>query len=352
MSKRHHPKPANPAPPAPADDEEHPEPGVAGSDAIATLEKHKGLVLAVTLAIALAVCLLLVFKELGRQKNAEAGAAFTAAAAERSIEKLDAVVADFSGTVAAGNALLTKAEIQADGGNTEDAKATFTAFVNDFPDHPLHDQGLYALGNLHQSAGDNAKAAEFYDRLLGESPDSEVGPLVTIRKGDIALAEADALLAEGKSGEAEERKKEAERLYNESITKREFRMSPFYDLANARLELLVVGRPPVVPPPPKPEPKPEPKPKPETGAAAPTPGAGDKPKAPAKPAAPKTQTPSAPAKPVSTEPAPKPAAAPTTPPSADKPKKPAAPTPSPEPAPKPAPSSPPSPPASGVPKTN
>ncbi len=244
-----------------------PVPGEAGNQAIELLDKHRNVVMTVAAVAVLAICASLVLRELGRQKASEAAQAYSTAAGERSIEKLDAVTAEHAGTVPAGNALLTKADIQLAQEKFEDAKVTLLTFVEKFEDHPRHAQGLYALGNLSHRNGDFENATSFYDRALAASPSGDLGPLILIRKGDIALSQAEGLREEGKKEEAEAKVDEARQHYEDSITRPEFRSSPFIAMAESRLALAEVGDVPVVPAPPKPEPTPEP----EKAPAAPAP---------------------------------------------------------------------------------
>lgn len=299
-----------------------PVPGEAGSQAIELLDRHRNTVMIVAVVAVLAICASLVLRELNRQKRSEAAQAFSTAAGERSIEKLDAVVTDYEGSASAGNALLTKAEVQLDQDKFEDAKTTLLTFVDKYGNHPRHAQGLYALGNLSQRTGDLEAAADYYDRALAADSAGDMGPLMLIRKGDLALAQADSLRAAGKTEEAEAKVEEALQQYEESITRPEFRSSPYIEIAEQRLDLAKVGDVPVVPAPPEPEPEPEPAPAPAETNPAPAKPAAEK------PAEPKAETKPAPAKPAAEKPKaeqpdqPKPAAKPA--PEAEAPAKPKA----------------------------
>ncbi|MCB1230768.1 MAG: tetratricopeptide repeat protein [Verrucomicrobiae bacterium] len=342
-----------------------PVPGEAGNQAIELLDKHRNTVMLVAVVAVLAICGTLVVRELNRQKLSEASQAFSEAAGERSIEKLDTVVADFAGSIPAGNALLTKAEIQLDREKYEDAKVTLLTFVDKYSKHPRHAQGLYALGNLSHVTGDYDTARDYYDRALADDPSGDIGPLILIREGDIALAQAEDLRKAGKKDEAEAKVQEARQSYEESITRPEFRSNPFIDMAEDRLALADVGDVPVVPAPPEPKPEPAPEkpaaapapatpPKAKVDGAAPAtkPAAGTgkpQPKPTATPGEKKATPPATPAKPAapkpadSTPPPPKPKPAADTPaPNDSKPDTKKAPAPAPAPAetPKPAPDKP------------
>ena len=232
-------------------------PGDAGNQAIDMLDRHKNLVIIVVAATAVAIIGGLIISELKKQASSEAAQAFSSAAKERSTEDLDAVVSEHPDTLAAGNAVLTKADLLQSQQKFEDAKIAFMTFVEKFPDHPRHPQGLYALGNLSHSNGDFEGAIEFYDRAMEAAPDGDLGPLLLIRKGDIALSQAESLREAGKTEEADAQVDAAKQLYEESITRPEFRASPFISLAESRLDLADIGQVPVVPAPPEPEPEPE-----------------------------------------------------------------------------------------------
>lgn len=237
-----------------------PVPGAAGQQAIDMLDRHRNLVIAVVAFSVVGVLGTVVLKELKRQKISEASQAFSTAADERSIEKLDAVAADYPDSIAAGNAMITKAEIQLAEQKFEDARISFLTFVEKYPKHPRQAQGIYALGNLSHESGDLEKALEFYDRALSEGATADLGPLLLIRKGDIALAQAESLRQAGKEAEAEEKINAAKQSYEESITRPEFRASPFIEMAETRLALADIGDVPVVPAPPEPEPETAPEP--------------------------------------------------------------------------------------------
>jgi TolA-binding protein len=237
-----------------------PEPGKAGLQAIDTIEKHQTKVIVGTLAAALLICGGLVIREYSAHKRTVAAEAYTQAASARSIEQLDTVVAKYSGSIAAGNALLSKAEIQLSQEKTEDARITLLAFTDKYRKHPRYAQGLFAIGNIQHNAGNAAEAADYYDRALAATPDADIAPLVLIRKGDLIMAEADKLLAEGNKEEAEAKKNEARTLYEDSG--RRYPANPFVPLAAEKIDILAIGVVPVVdPPPPAPEPAPVPEPK-------------------------------------------------------------------------------------------
>jgi TolA-binding protein len=219
--------------------------------------------------VAILICGILVSGQLKKQKHLAAGSAYSSALSKKEVAAFDAVAVDFPGTIAAGNAMLSKAELQIDQGKPEDARATLETFTSDFPKHPRHAQGLFALGNLYHTSGDAAKAKDYYQQCIDEQPDGELTPLARIRLGDLALEAGD--------------KEAADQRYQESYT-----LHPgnrFVEYAEEKIALLKIGNPPKVkrPEPPQPEPAPEAEPKAE--AAKPGPAgapANEKGKAPAK----------------------------------------------------------------------
>ena len=235
--------------PTPASDENAPtqersvEEALAESnadDAIASLEKNKTLIVGAIILATVAVCGFLVMKQVNAAKHSDASKAFSAAQTSRDPAALDKVAADFPGSLSAGNAMLTKADIQLDRKESADAKATFEAFVKDFQSHPRLAQGLFAIANIEHVAGNADAAKSYYEKTLEAQPDGDLSPLARIRLGDLALEGGDA--------------EKAELLYLESISKHAG--NPFVDKATQKIELAKIGNPPVVD---RPEPKPEPK---------------------------------------------------------------------------------------------
>ncbi len=297
---------------------------------IDAIDRNRKQILIVIVGAAVVIGAVLISRQVETQKHLEAGAAFSKAAASRDIAALDGVLVEYPESIAAGNALLTKADIQIDQGKAKDAQTTLESFVNDFKSHPQHAQGLFALANVLHIAGDKEKAKTYYEQTISEQPDGELAPLSRIRLGDLALESGD--------------KDTADQQYQDSFIKHPG--NPFTSLAEEKIALIKIGNPPVVdrpkpPAPPKKEEAPKPaapkKPKVAVPAKkAPVKPATTKPKAakpkkaPApkpvtkpKPAPVKKATPPAPAKPAANpkppvKPAPKPQPKPATPPPAPK----------------------------------
>ncbi len=214
------------------------------ADVISQLEGNKKIMLIAILGLTLAFGTVVVVRELVSQKHLAAAEAYSQAAHSRSVEELDQVVSDYPKSLAAGDALLTKSELQITSGKPEDAQVTLLTFIEKHKKHPRHAQGLFGLGNLHQIGGDVENAGKYYDRVLKEYPDSDIAPLAMIRQGDL-------LLAQGK-------KEEARQKY-ESIMPT-YRGTPFFERIEEKIALLDVEKLPVVPAPEEPAPEPTVKP--------------------------------------------------------------------------------------------
>lgn len=244
-----------------------------------TIDRHRTKILAFVALSAIVLCAVLITGQLKKQKHLAAASAFTSAVTKGEIAALDGVLVDFPGTVPAGNALLSKAELQIDQGKPADAVATLDRFLADFSAHPRYAQGLFALANLHHQSGESQKARDFYEKVIGAQPDGELTPLARIRLGDLALEAGDTETADAR--------------YQESFTLHPG--NPFFSYAEEKIALLKVGNPPQVD---KPAP-PAPAEATTTGTPAPAPAKPEAPKAatpapaaaPAKPEAPKAGTP-------------------------------------------------------------
>lgn len=275
------------------------------ADVISKLESNKLMVLVAILGLALAFSAVVVVRELSSQKHLAAAEAYSLAAQSRSVEEIDLVIADYPTSIAAGDALLTKSELQITSGKSKDAQVTLLTFIEKHKKHPRHAQGIFALGNLYQIGGEAENAGKYYDRVLTEYPDSDIAPLAMIRQGDL-------LLAQGKKDEARQK--------YESIMPA-YRGTAFFERVEEKIALLDVEKLPVVPAPKEPAPKPTP---PVKKSSPPT-----APKSVPKSAPEKTPTPAAPEKPAaktgekpSSPPAPTPQSKANTPPpkpTADKP---------------------------------
>jgi tetratricopeptide (TPR) repeat protein len=211
------------------------------SGIVDSIEKNRIILFGSVLGIFALIAGYLVLKQMASQRHIKAGQMFTEAAASKSIEGLDKVVIDFAGSIAAGNALLTKADLLINQSKSEDAMKVLNEVIKDFPDHPRYVQAFYMLANLYHKSGDFAKARENYAKVLEIQPDAELSPIATIRLGDIELSEGNA--------------EKARQKYEESFTK--FPGNAFFATAERRITQLKLGKPTEIERPKPPEEKKE-----------------------------------------------------------------------------------------------
>lgn len=125
-------------------------------------------------------------------KANEAAEAFTSA---KTIEDCDLVISRYSGTNAAANALLLKADLLWDQNKKSSAVDVLKDFTSKHAGHPLAVQALLGLGSKLDAMGDRKEAQTVFERVVNEFASSEAAPLAQVRLGDL-------LWAEGKSDEA------------------------------------------------------------------------------------------------------------------------------------------------------
>jgi len=221
------------------------------SGIVDSIEKNRIILLSAIFAVFAIIAGFFVFKQLAAQRHLEAGRMFTEAAASKNIDALNKVIADFPGSIAAGNAVLTKADIFINQGKPEDASKLLDEMARDGANHPRHVQAFYMLANIYHKSGDFAKARANYNKVLELQPDAELSPITVIRLGDIELAEGNA--------------EKARQKYEESFTK--YPGSAFFATAERRIAQLKLGTPTEIERPKPPEEKKEPStPAPAVGA--------------------------------------------------------------------------------------
>ncbi|MCC6883957.1 MAG: tetratricopeptide repeat protein, partial [Verrucomicrobiales bacterium] len=197
----------------------------------------------------------IIFNQLTNEALLESGKAYSKAAQSNTVEKYEEVIKNQAGSLAAGNALLSKAELLMTTGKTEDARATLLTFVDGYKNHPRLPQGYDALGMLAFAAEDHDKAADFFQKAIKSGPASEVVPLVEIHHADLLAAKAASLSKAGKAEEAAVAEADAIARYD-SVMKR-FAGGAYADMVVERIATAKQKEVPRVAPPapPKEEPK-------------------------------------------------------------------------------------------------
>jgi TolA-binding protein len=221
----------------------------------AFLEKNfRKIVLLVVIAVAAVAVIGMV-----RYKSHQTGlAAAELVSSAKTVEDCDLVVQKYPGSVAAGNAMLVKADLLWKANKKDSAIGVLKDFTKSFPKHPFFLSALMGLASKLESAGDKGEAKAIYERMSSEFGKSEFAPLAQIRLGDM-------LWADGKD-------EEAKKLFEGLPSKYPGELS--VNMSQNRLDLIAAGLPTKEVDGP-PQPKKEDKPGDSTGASAPiqiTPG--------------------------------------------------------------------------------
>jgi predicted negative regulator of RcsB-dependent stress response len=198
--------------------------------------------------IALAVLVVLLIgigyaRHLSRQTELEAATAFTSA---KTTEDCDVVAQRYSGTTAAGNALLLKASLLWNAGKKESSVGVLQDFIKNQPDHLLLPYARISLGSKQASLGEKDAARTTLQAIVRDYPKSEPAAAAETQLGDI-------LWSEGKVDEAR-------KVFTD--LPRNYPGSPFIDEVNQRIKAMDAGLPSkevdAPPPPPKPAAAPAP----------------------------------------------------------------------------------------------
>ena len=210
-----------PAPqPAPA-----PEPQISAFEQL--VETHFRSILIGAGAIA-AACL--VWGGISYMSNRSAETAAIEAAGAKTVEDCDLVVQHHPGSVAAGNALLTKAKLLWDQNKKDTAVAVLRDFTAKYSSHPFIGQASIGLASRLEAMGGKSEVAEakgIYEKVAKENPKADVGALAQMRL-------ADMLWNDGK-------KDEAKAIY-ESLPSTLIG-SPFFDHNKSRLDWYAANLP-------------------------------------------------------------------------------------------------------------
>jgi predicted negative regulator of RcsB-dependent stress response len=143
----------------------------------------------------IAVIAIIAFGLIRHQSSLKANEAAEAFTSAKTIEDCDLVISRYSGTNAAANALLLKADLLWEQNKKSSAVDVLKDFTSKHAGHPLAVQALLGLGSKLDAMGDRKEAQTVFERVLNEFASSEAAPLAQVRLGDL-------LWAEGKSDEA------------------------------------------------------------------------------------------------------------------------------------------------------
>ena len=201
------------------------------------LEKNfKKLIIGALLVVAAVVIATI----LRHRSNEAAFAAAVAATQAKTPEDCDLVVVNHPGTVAAGNALITKARLLWEANKKDSSVAVLSEFVASYNKHPLHVQGISTLATRQENLGKLDEASKLYEQILADYPNEDLAGLAKLRLGDI-------LWQQGKEAEAK-------KIYEEFP--RSFPGSPWFEDNQSRLEWIAAALPTKEVEAPKPPPAP------------------------------------------------------------------------------------------------
>jgi tetratricopeptide (TPR) repeat protein len=124
-------------------------------------------------------------------------------AAADSIDAWRAVIRQFPGSMAAGNASLRIAMKLRDDGKLPDSDAAYEAFVHDFPKHPLVVNGYMGRAANAEAENNPDKALEQYREVTTRYPNTYQAPM--------------ALFHQGRLTEAKGQLKEAQQLFERVV---------------------------------------------------------------------------------------------------------------------------------------
>ncbi|MBK8091643.1 MAG: tetratricopeptide repeat protein [Verrucomicrobiaceae bacterium] len=172
-------------------------------------------------------------------QQAAADAASEAFSSAKTAEDCDLVIKNHSGTVAAANALLLKADLHWEKNEKTSAVDALKKFISENATHPAYAQTVLALATKQEAMGDKADAKAGFERVLSEFAGTDLAQLAQIRLGDM-------LWADGKADEAKKAYEDATSKYPG--------VSTFEETSKTRLDWLAANLPTKeVDPPPAPK---------------------------------------------------------------------------------------------------
>ena len=197
----------------------------------------------IVIAVGVLIVLMAAYGALRYHNHQEAEAAAIEATQAKTVDDCDLAIQHHPGSVAAGTAVLTKAKLLWDQNKKDTSVAALRDFVQKYPDHPFHVQGMISLGTRLEamgSAADVAEAKKLYEQIVSEGGKSDLAGLAQLRLSDM-------LWNQGKEAEAK-------KIYESLPSK--LTGSPFFDQNEERLKWLVAGLPTKEIEGPKPPPEP------------------------------------------------------------------------------------------------
>lgn len=136
--------------------------------------------------IAVLAAVLGIARHFQAQTELEAAEKFTSAT---TVEECEVVIQKYPGSVAAGNALLLKADLLWQADKKQDSVSELNRFLKELPESSLRPQVMLALASKYNALGDAANANKTLDELLSAFPKSELAAGAQALKGDLLWAD-------------------------------------------------------------------------------------------------------------------------------------------------------------------
>lgn len=191
------------------------------------------------LVVALVLAGVFASRHFAARRNLEAAEKFASAAG---VEDCDVVIQKYPGSIAAGNALLQKADLLWQQGKKESSIDALKEFLKSLPNHKLRASAAIALGTKQAAIGDRDAGRATLEGFLKSNPQSELAPAADIQLGDL-------LWQEGKDAETKKH-------FDSLLQKYPGKMAMFNQALEERQQLMGSGLPQkeVAGPPPAPKP--------------------------------------------------------------------------------------------------
>lgn len=207
------------------------------------LEENFKKIMVALLLLAAVLAGVFVTRHFAAKRDLEAAEMFASAAG---VEDCDALIQKYPGSIAAGNALIEKADLLWQQGKKESSIAALQEFLKSQPAHRLSAAAAIALGSKQVAIGEKAAGRATLEGFLKDNPQSELAPAADIQLGDL-------LWQEGKDAEAKKH-------FDSLLQKYPGKMSVFNQALEERQQLMGAGLPQkeVAGPPPAPKSPPKP----------------------------------------------------------------------------------------------
>ena len=152
------------------------------------LEKHGKKTMILILLAVIGVGVGFFMKARNQAYLKESGEKFTSA---QTTAELEAVINDYPGSAASGNAMLILADRKLSTNNIADAQSYLKSFVEEQKDNPLYYNGLFALGTVEERLGNKDAATKIYRDIVAAKDKASTAAAAALRLADITYENGD-----------------------------------------------------------------------------------------------------------------------------------------------------------------